>query len=43
MVIGGNQTHPGDHFVMYINMKPVCCIPETNMSVVLQKKIIDLK
>lgn len=20
---------PGDHFVIYINVTPVCCIPET--------------
>ena len=34
MVIGGNQTYHGGHFVMYRNIKSLCCIPGT--TIVLQ-------
>lgn len=26
----GNYTSCGEHFIMYINVKSLCCIPETN-------------
>ena len=25
----GNQTYPGDHFVMYRNIESLCCAPGT--------------
>ena len=27
----GNQTYHGDHFEMYRNTKPLCCVTETNI------------
>ena len=27
-----NQTYPDDHFVMYKNIKSLCCMPETNIT-----------
>ena len=26
-----NKTYPGDQFVTYINVKPLCCTLETNI------------
>ena len=31
MVKDGNQTYCGDHFAMYRNIKPLCCVPGTNI------------
>ena len=31
MVIDGYYTYPGDEFVMYINVKSLCCTSETNI------------
>lgn len=31
MVMGGNWSDCSDHFMMYKNIKLLCCIPETNM------------
>ena len=33
MVTDGNQTQYGDHFVMYRNIKSLCCAPGTNTAV----------
>ena len=27
----GNQIYHGDHFIMYINVKSLCYVPETNI------------
>ena len=31
MVTDGNQTYCGDHLKMYKNIRPLCCIPGTNI------------
>lgn len=31
MVTDTNQTYHGDHFAIYTNIKPLCCMPETNI------------
>ena len=31
LVTDVNQTHSSDHFVMYKNIKSLCCTPETNI------------
>ena len=31
MVTDGHQTNGGDHFEMCRNIKPVCCVPGTNI------------
>lgn len=31
MMTGGNYTYHGEYLVMYITVKPQCCIPETNL------------
>ena len=30
MVTDGNQTYRGDHFIMYRNIKSLCCVTGTN-------------
>ena len=31
MVTDGNYTYQGEHFIIYINVKSLCCTPETNI------------
>ena len=31
MVKSGNYTYHGDHFVIYKNIKSLCCTPETDI------------
>ena len=31
MVTDGNQTYPVDHFIIYKNIKSLCCTPGTNI------------
>lgn len=31
MLTDGNQTYPGDHFIMYTNVESLSCTPETNI------------
>ena len=38
MMIDGNQTYHGDHFVMYRNIESLCCAPGT--TIVLQVNYI---
>lgn len=40
MMMNGNQTYCGDHFVVYTNVELLCSIPETNecyIPILLQK------
>ena len=38
MVTDGYQTYLGDHFTIYVNVKPLCCIPETDTILYVNKK-----
>ena len=46
VVTDGNQTYPGDHFVIYRNIGLLCSVPETNTmcrSILLQQTDVEIK
>lgn len=36
----GNYTYPGEHFVIYITVKSLCCIPETDITLYMSTTIL---